>query len=336
MDELTDEVVRVRELRAGAPTPDRARLAPGRARLLDAARAGERRRRVWARPRFVIVGVAAAVTAVAVTASLLVGRDDAHELTTPAALTNAELKGMSAAELLERAARALEQDPPVVEPKAKQWIYTRQTLEYTPALAESLSDENFSEERWTRYDGSASALVEPAADGQQPKVFVDEADLENEAENGSEEDLGSSPREMYRRVAALPPDARGSLKVLREENEISDEKDRSQAHNDYKEIADLLGAGIKPPEGLAGLYRALATLPHLDVVDHLVEDAAGRPAVALRYSGNDSGDERVEREWLIDPVTYEVLGDRMLRDGEMVSGKAFVVVAVVGKPGERP
>lgn len=86
---------------------------------------------------------------------------------------------------------------------------------------------------------------------------------------------------------------------------------------------------------MGGLYRALATLPPLDVVDHMVEDAAGRRAVALRHSGNDTGDERVQREWLIDPQTYEVLGHRMIRDGKPVTGEARTTVAVVAEPGER-
>ncbi|MGW0839870.1 CU044_5270 family protein [Streptomyces sp. NPDC002787] len=331
-----DEMTEVRGLRAGAPAPDRARLAPGRARLLDAARAGGRRRRVWERPRFVIVGVAAAVTAVAVTASLLVGRDgDARELATTAALTEADLKGMSAAELLERAARALEREAPVVEPGAKQWIYTKEALEGFIALQNQMSDEPPSGERWIRYDGGAMAFEDASLDKRKPELFVTETDMENEAENGTEEDDGRSPREMYRLLASLPGDAQGALQLLRKENAVADDKGREQSHNDYKEISALLGADIKPPEGLASLYRALATLPHLDVVDHMVEDAAGRRAVGLRYSGNDTGDERVEREWLIDPETYEVLGHRMLEDGKMATGEAFAVVAIVDKPGER-
>ena len=335
MEELIDEVARVRELRAEAPAPDHARLAPGRARLLHAAGTDRRRHRVRVRPRFVIVGVAAAVTAVAVAASLLVGRDDTRGLTTPATLTDADLKGMTAAELLERAAEAVEGQPPVAEPRAKQWIYTRHALEYTPVLAKSLSDGDFSDERWVRYDGGEMAFVDAEVNKQKPSVVVEDADMENEAENGTEEDDGRSPREMYRLLGSLPPDAQGALSALRRENAVSDAPGRDRTHADYREISDLLGAPIKPPQGLAGLYRALATLPHLDVVDRMVEDAAGQRAIALRYSGNDSGDERVEREWLIDPVTYEVLGDRMLQNGKMVSGKAFVVATVVDRPGER-
>ncbi|WP_200301411.1 CU044_5270 family protein [Streptomyces adelaidensis] len=331
-----DEMTEVRELRAGAPAPDRARLAPGRARLLDAARTGTRRHRVRVRPQFVIVGVAAAVTAVAVTASLLVGREDTRELTTPAAaLTNADLKGMSAAELLERAAEAVERQPSAVEPKAKQWIYTKDAVEGAKELMEPLSDRARFPEKWIRYDGGAMAGEDVARENGRAKVQVTELDMENEAENGTEEDDGRSPRQMYRFLETLPTDAKGALKALRKQDAVTDEKDRDQAHHDYQEISALLRADLKPSQGLAGLYRALATLPHLDVGDHLVEDAAGRRAVALRYSGNDSGDELVEREWLIDPETYEVLGLRMIRGGELVTGDATVTVAVVDEPGER-
>ena len=183
MEELIDEVTRVRELRAGAPTPDRARLAPGRARLLDAARADGRRHRVWARPRFVIVGVAAAVTAVAVAASLLVGGEDDRGLTTPATLTDADLKGMTAAELLERAAEAVEGQPPVAEPRARQWMYQKSAVEgANEDEVEQLGDRARFSESWIRYDGSAQAFEQLDPFGKLIKLHVREMQLENGAE----------------------------------------------------------------------------------------------------------------------------------------------------------
>ncbi|QYX83349.1 CU044_5270 family protein [Streptomyces akebiae] len=330
-----DEVTRVRELRAGAPTPDRARLAPGRARLLDAARTGGRRRPVWTRPRFVIVGVAAAVTAVAVTASLLVGRDDTRGLSTPATLTSADLKGMTAAELLERAAEAVEGRPPVAEPRAKQWMYEKKAVE-GPDEEEvaQLGDRARFSEGWIRFDGSAHAFEQLDPFGKLIKLHVTEMRLENGAEGDDR-----SPREMYRFVATLPSDGREALRAIREKDAIADEKGATRAQNDYSELSVLLGTDIKPSEGVAGLYRAFATLPDLTLVDHLVETAAGRPAVAVRYSGDDDGDGDGERdtgrEWLIDPETYDVLGMRLVRDGKVIGGSSEVTLAFVDKPGER-
>ncbi|MDX3728921.1 CU044_5270 family protein [Streptomyces caniscabiei] len=331
MEELIDEVARVRELRAGAPTPDRARLAPGRARLLDAARAGGRRHRVWARPRFVIVGVAAAVTAVAVAASLLVGGEDDRGLTTPATLTDADLKGMTAAELLERAAEAVEGQPPVAEPRARQWMYQKSAVEgANEAEVEQLGDRARFSESWIRYDGSAQAFEQLDPFGKLIKLHVRKMQLENGAEGDDR-----SPREMYRLIATLPADGQGALRALREKDAIADEKGVSRARNDYSEISVLLGADIKPPRGVAGLYRAFATLPDLTVVDHLVETAAGDRAVAVRYGGQDDGDRDTGREWLFDPETYETLGVREVRDGKVIGGSSAVTLALVDKPGER-
>lgn len=321
MDELTE----VRELRAEAPAPDRARLAPGRARLLDAARAGERRR-VWARPRFVIIGVAAAVTAVAVTASLLVGRDEARELTTPAALTNADLKGMSAAELLERAAEVVERQPTVPRPRARQWIYTLTTDE---AAAAELDEKTLAEygdwsayaEDWIRFDGAEHAFQQRDPYGKPIRVHV----RDMQAEKGA----GRTPSDMYRTLSALPADGEGALRAIRKEDALTDQKGTTRAENDYMEINRLLGAEVKPPKGLAGLYRALATLPGLSVVDHLVEDASGRRLVAL-----DTGRPSGER-WLFDPVTYQVVGTQDVQDGRTTGGSTVVETAVVDKPGER-
>ncbi|WP_327730290.1 CU044_5270 family protein [Streptomyces sp. NBC_00487] len=322
MDELTE----VRELRSGAPTPDRARVAPGRARLLDAARTGERRHRMWARPGFVIAGVVATVTAVAVTASLLSGRDDAHELTTPAALTNADLKRMSARELLERAAEALERQPKVPEPGPRQWIYTRTTDEGAAAELDEKTLEEYGDwslyfEDWTRFDGAERAFQQRDPYGKPIKVHVNDAEYE--------EGAARTPIEMYRALSTLPTDGPGALKALREENALIDRKGATRTENDYIEIAHLLGAEVKPPKGLAGLYRALATLPDLSVVDHMVEDASGRKLVALN-TGRRGG-----TRWLIDPETYQVLGTQQVKDGRTTGGGVVVDTAVVDEPGER-
>ncbi|WP_371581130.1 CU044_5270 family protein [Streptomyces sp. NBC_01314] len=322
MDELTE----VRELRAGAPAPDRARLAPGRARLLDTARAGGRGRRVWARPRFVIVEVAAAVTVVAVTASLLVGGEENHGWTAPAALTEADLKGMGAAELLERAAGAVEGQPTVPEPRAKQWVYTKDTDEGEAAALDPKTLEEYGEwsylgENWIRFDGVKRASQQRDPFGKRIKVNVNDADPEQGADR--------TPVEMYRALSTLPTDAEGALKALRAENAITDQRGATQAENDYEEIRKLLNAEVKPPEGLAGLYRALGTLPGLSVVDHLVEDAVGRKLVGLS-TGGDSG-----TRWLMDPETYQVVGSQWIQDGRTIGGSVTVDTAVVDKPGER-
>ncbi|MFC5214845.1 CU044_5270 family protein [Streptomyces coerulescens] len=318
-------MTQVRELRADAPVADRARLAPGRARLVEAAVTARRSRVTWGRRPLVIAAVFAAVTAVVVTATLLVQAHRGEREGTPAVAPGLDLKGMSVREFLEFAARTVEEQPPVAEPRAEQWIYAKETQEGD-------DDADFALEKWLRYDGAELASYpRPGAE--------DPGDLETTELNleglGDEYD-DRSPRQMYRFLSTLPSDGEGALKALREENALVDDKNLTQAGNDYTEISVLLDAYVQPPDGLAGLYRALATMPGGKLVDHLVQDEAGQYAVAIRFP--EPGGEGAERadEWLLDPVTFEVVGERTVEDGEVVGGNAYVVKAVVNEAGRRP
>lgn len=321
MDELTE----VRQLRTGVQTPDRARLAPGRTLLLDAVRAGERRRRVWARPQLAIVGVVATVTAVAVTASLLVGGDRTREQGSPAAPTDADLSGMSAAELLERAAKAVEGQPTVPEPRAKQWIYTKSTLEAPDEEeVQVVGTAPFAQEVWTRYDGGATAHGWRSTKDGDIKLRITETKPGSPAEGDDR-----SPQELYRFLTTLPSDGGRALEAIREEDAIPAEEGSTQAEQDAVEISALLDADIKPSKGLVSLYRALATLPDLSLVDHLVKDATGRQVIALGEGTT------ADRYWLIDPETYDVLGTQHIRGGKVIGGNSLISRAVVDKAGER-
>lgn len=317
-----DEMTQVRELRADAPVPDRARLAPGRARLVEAARTVERRRAVWGRRKLVVAAVFVAVTAIVVAATLLGQGNHAGRKGTPAVSPRLDLKGMSAPELLEFAARTVERRPPVTEPRADQWIYAEETQEGDDAA-------DFHLEKWLRYDGAQLASYpRPGA--------TDPGELETmtlNLEGGGDDDR--SPRQMYRFLLSLPADGEGVLKALREENALVDDKGLSQAANDYTEISVLLDAYVFPPKGLAGLYRALALLPGATLVDHLVEDEAGHRAVAVRFPAPGRGGEKHADEWLLDPVTFEVVGERAVEDGTVVGGNAYVAKAVVDEAGRR-
>ncbi|MBT2417695.1 CU044_5270 family protein [Streptomyces sp. ISL-22] len=319
-----DEMTRVRELRADAPAPDRARLAPGRARLVEAARTAERRRSARGRRKLVVAAAFAAVTAVAVTATVMAQGNQAGRKVTPAVSPSPslDLKGMSTRELLERAAETVERQPPVVEPRADQWIYTKETQEG--------GDRDIDIENWLRYDGTASAFDPMGMVGKKGgEVQITPMNLEG----GGDDDR--SPRQMYRFVSTLPTDADGVLKALREEDAIADEKGRSQAWNDYAEISVLLDAYVLPPKGVAGLYRALATVPHGTVVGHLVEDGAGHRAIALRFPRGGSDSAEAADEWLLDPVTYQIVGERMIENGKVIGGNAYLAKAVVDKAGRR-
>ncbi|MER6133388.1 CU044_5270 family protein [Streptomyces sp. NPDC001815] len=324
-----DEMTEVRNLRADAPAPDRARLAPGRARLAEAATAGWRSRAVWGRRKFVIAAVVVSVTAVAVTASVLADGSDSGRTVRPAASPSINLKGMSAGELLERAARTVERQGPVTVPRAKQWIYTETVQEDGRKPPEEGRTNHFTSRQWIRYDGSAIGSVLP----------MPGAELEIRSmrlENGGEGD-DRSPREMYRFMTTVPADGDKALKAIRDEHAIGDIEGETEAQRDYREIGVLLDTPVMPSEGLAGLYRALATLPGGEVTDHVVRNAAGRPVIALRYEGKDIGPTGLKMgdEWLLDPQTYRVVGRRLTEGGKVVGGNSTVTMAVVDKAGRR-
>lgn len=46
--------------------------------------------------------------------------------------------------------------------------------------------------------------------------------------------------------------------------------------------------------------------------------------------------EKHADEWLLDPVTFAIVGVRAIEDGEVVGGNAYVVKAVVNEAGRRP
>lgn len=118
-----DEMTQLRELRADVPVPDRGTLAPGRQRLTEAAASGRRARRLRADWRLAAVGAAAAITVAAVLGTQL-GDAAAPSRSGPASTTGT-LRLDSPAEVLNRAADALEKQPTGPEPRDDQWIYTR-------------------------------------------------------------------------------------------------------------------------------------------------------------------------------------------------------------------
>ncbi|MER5515007.1 CU044_5270 family protein [Streptomyces sp. NPDC002763] len=316
-----DEMTEVRALRAHAPVPDRARLAAGRALLTDAVRARERRRAGWWRREFVIVAVVAAVTAVAVTAALLAGGGGTGRRVRPAT-PDIDLKGMSAADFLERAADALDKEPAGTEPTAKQWIYTRMA-------GKGAANGEQQNETWSRYDGELLAYTPP--DGG-PGLTVTPAHPEGQRPKNFE-----SPRDVYRFLAALPDDGAGTLKALRTWNAVRDTEGAPQAWDDYAEINNVLVKYLlTPPHGLASLYRALALLPGVKITDHLIDTPTGRKAVALKYDLDGESKVKMADQFLIDPRTYHLMGARAIMNGKVVSAGDWLTTAVVDKAGERP
>ncbi|AKH81751.1 hypothetical protein AA958_05550 [Streptomyces sp. CNQ-509] len=297
-------MTKLREWREDAPTPDRARLAPGRRRLLDAAGARKRRRLpVLGDWRVVAGAVAAGVTAVALLSTNLGGGTGGEG--TPAADGGAHVTTASpgpagrASELLQEAAVVVAADP-VPEPEAGDWVYVRTVAENDGVLH---ADSPASGEQWYKY-----------------------ADPEFEDWNEGDD---HSPRERFEYLAALPEDTDEVLQKARwfypESGGRPDSDDPGAGRSDeelaawnFGALRVLLASAPMHPVGQSRVYEAMATIPGLRVAEGTVEDAAGRRALAFSV-GPDPGGMPVRDEVLIDPTTYTYLGTRSVATGDMAS-----------------
>ncbi|MGW3669225.1 CU044_5270 family protein [Streptomyces sp. NPDC005141] len=319
-----DEMKDVREFRAGAPKPDRARLAEGRDRLSSAAGRG-RGRRLRADWRLAAVGAAAALTAVAVLASGLGGGGHSGaERTVPAATGSVK-------EVLERAASTVERADPPPTPHAGQWVYEKK-LSASPEV----------------WPTSAAAQPEPEPEPQEHWARY----ADPRFENGKEGD-DRSMRERLRFLDELPDDPAAVLKKVRAYYPSGKGSPESEGEDDMRALSVLFASQPIPPQALAKLYRALAAVPGVEVTDHLVRDLAGRDALAV---GHDERGQKVRREILIDPHTYQYLGDRWIvvkdykdtfpgaddtpdrpwKAGDLVFQNALLATGVVDHKGDRP
>ncbi|WP_407564181.1 CU044_5270 family protein [Streptomyces sp. 184] len=334
-----DEMSKLREWRQDAPAPDRARLAPGRRRLLDAAGRKRRRLPVLGDWRVVSGAVAVGVTAVALLATNLggaplggggspaAGGDGQATMALPG--TPVE---QSAPELLRQAAVSMAEEP-VPEPREGSWVYVRDLdLE-----AGNAADENRDPmEEWYQY-------------------------ADSEFENWHEGD-DHSPRERFEYLADLPEDTDAVLQKARwfypesgerptSENPGAGRSDEALASWNFAALGQLAKSAPAHPVGQSRVYAAMATIPGVSVVDTTVEDAAGRSALAFYLHAdvpNDTGPFR--DEFLIDPETYDYLGNRYVaiedtessrygpkaEAGDVVISTAVIDTALVEEDGERP
>ncbi|MFW6689701.1 CU044_5270 family protein [Streptomyces sp. MAR4 CNX-425] len=333
-----DEMSKLRDLRADAPAPDRARLAPGRRRLLDAA-GGRKRRRLpvlgdW---RVVSGAVAAGVTAVALLSTNLDGGGPGGDRGASAAegggrVTVARPVAQDAPELLRQAA-AVVADDPVPKPETGDWVYVR---DIDMEIGNPEDESPAATEQWYKY-------------------------ADPEFENWNEGD-DHSPRERFEYLAELPDDPDEVLQKARwfypEDGRRPDTADPGAGRSDeelagwnFDALRLLLRSTPMHPRGQSRVYEAMATLPGLRVSDTVVADAVGREALAFSLDdARDPDGDGLRDEVLIDPDTYAYLGTRYVatrntegqesghraKKGEVVISMAIVTTGLVDREGVRP
>ncbi|MFF2329910.1 MULTISPECIES: CU044_5270 family protein [unclassified Streptomyces] len=326
-----DEMTQLRELRADAPVPDRSALAPGRLRLTEAVASGRRVRRLRADWRIASLGAAAAITVAAVLGTQLVGAA-APDRSGPASASGT-LRLDNPAEVLNRAADALEMQPAPTEPRDDQWIYTKVVIappeqpKGSPPL-----DFSYNPDNWVPYDNSAAA------------------------KNGKDDDYRTS-RQVYRAADELPDDPARLLAKVRSfypTGNTAESPPEGQAQHSFRAMGLMVEAYPIAPAALARIYRALATVPGVHVTDHLVKDAAGREAIALT---REEDGRHEQREILLDPHDFGYAGMRSVvtedyesqfaagtvklppekhTAGQITYSVARIETAVVDAKGEKP
>lgn len=278
-----DEMTQLRELRADAPVPDRATLAPGRQRLALTASGRTRRRADW---RIASLGAAAAITVAAVLGTQLLEPAGPAPTARATAASGLDLSGP--AETLNRAADALDSRTAPPEPRADQWIYTRLAIGDPQIKAGNgeVGELRYEPDSWIRYGNTAAE------------------------KDRSDDDR--SAREIYRAAADLPEDPATLLAEVRRLYP-SDTEDRTRPESKegqaFRGLSVLLHSYPLPPSAVARIYRAMATIPGVEITDSLVEDAAGREAVAVTREEQGTN-ERLEI--LLSPYDYGYAGMRFV------------------------
>ncbi|MEV3856474.1 CU044_5270 family protein [Streptomyces sp. NPDC050095] len=307
------EMGAVRAFRDEAPGADRARIAAGRRALLDGMGAARRRGRPRADWRLAAVGAAAAITAAAVVGPQLLN-DDGSAL--PAAPPPAYVLDLgNAAPVLREAADAVADDP-VPQPRAGQWAYRK---DYEIRAQEDGPGEEKGGPRETEH---WYAYADP------------------QFENGASGD-DHSPREMFRFLADLPGDDPAEVKQRARDFFQGGDDGESKVQHEYRALTVLVSrANPVDPEGLAAVYRALATIPGVRAVR--TTDALGRDAIGIMLPDERTPNERALV--FLDPATCRYSGDGLLKRygdhwksvNEPNRARALMASGLVDEEGERP
>ncbi|MEU8530358.1 MULTISPECIES: CU044_5270 family protein [Streptomyces] len=305
-----DEMKTLQGLRADAPTPDHARLAPGRQRLLDVS---ARRDPSWrGRVRWKIVAPAAAalVTAAAVLATQVATKPSEHSVQPMSDGTTMLL------ELVER----LEDNPQIPGTIAsvapEKWVYRDEVStsgNMTPDVLKPLLKGSLCPREQT---GKAYAWR------------MEFWDLGDSTKRAVKDDGGPClPRDRKLRVintpaykepemrdrafaANAPTDPDAFMRALRIHQEGMS-RGGDQAARDF----NALGAFFSEPVGMtprlrATILRSLVAVPGVTVAERPVMDPLGRSVLAVGRKNDEPQAQGVRDEVLIDPVTGAYLGKR--------------------------
>ncbi|TXS50489.1 hypothetical protein EAO75_12155 [Streptomyces sp. uw30] len=303
-------------------------LPPGRHRLLkehlmaeirreeEPARPGAR----WLRPA---LAAAAVVTAAAVTFVVLPSSGSGGG-------ASAQRPGKTAVSVLEDIALAAEDAGGAYgEIRDDQFVYVDSKVSYAgyEEGKKTVIQPLHRSEQWTSVDGTRKGLVREAGRGQ----WSTDPDP---APGKPGYDVSTN----YRHLATLPTDPDEMYEWLERVGPGNSGQELHQAM--FVLVGDLIRDALVPPEQAAALFRAVARIPGVKVVENVV-DAAGRRGVAIT---RDDPDNPTRDEWIFDAKTHEFLGERSvatddysdIKKGQVTGNTAILDRAIVDRAGQRP
>jgi hypothetical protein len=355
-----DEIDLVRAARPAGSYPEGDKAA-ARARL-DAAiaeaaapatpePARQRRRPLGRLRRVAIVGALAVAVAVALTVTQQLSRDGAPPPAAPTA---------NAAELADRAATAAAAQP-APTPGPHQWVDSRELrVEYE-------GGKPFTEEHWVRVDGRKFAYpINPHRVAHARNVRRERMDWRS-TQSARRPGCPDTPDRIPPAVglghffpdpSAVPTDPDGLLAAIYRlvENPACSPISVGDTVQDRAfMLIDGMLQTLMPAEVRASLFRALAKIPGVTVVQGAT-DAAGRRGVAFARAAAIEGpgsSDWLRLEIILDSHTYRYLGARHVvtrdhfvpnvgrhgtwfRKGQVLVSRAQLALAVVDGPCQRP
>jgi hypothetical protein len=278
----------------------------------------ERKRKPWLRPVLVTTAVA---TLAAVTLVLLPADDGTG--------ANARPPSRATVALLEDIALAAEHEQPSYgKVRDDQFVYLDSQVSNAEAADGEFTVRPLHRlEMWMSVDGLHTGMGREAG--------REDWDLPTDVKPGGE---GWEISPAYNHVKTLPTDADGMYRYLYETAPKYSGQERYQAM--FVLAADLLRQSIMPAEQSAALFRAVARIPGVTMIENAT-DAAGRHGVAIARKDPDNPSRD---EWIFDKETHEFLGERSVatddiadvEEGTVISDTAVLRRAVVDRAGQRP
>ncbi|MEV0195904.1 CU044_5270 family protein [Nonomuraea sp. NPDC050691] len=250
----------------------------------------------------------------------------------PASNPSHEMKLLSAAEVLHRAARAAVDE---IEPRADQYIVvkTLQTSDYSLAPYDKSREHYYSRFKDTVWLRAGERQRGQFADGVREHTVIEPlAYAGRPIPKSAYKTMGTTVdpickgwKNDYPTIKRLPTDVEGMRAHL--DAMWKPKADKLTPFLAYLAARELLWQTYLPAAQRSALYQALSTFPGI-TIDEEVQDAAGRKGIGVGFVSPDG----LRWELIFDRDTYALLGDRnVVVDAKAAKSPAGTLVAATAQ-----